>query len=105
MDSSAEVATVGAGRDEESAEWLRILTATGRERDEGLARLHERLVLIARHEVNRRRDRTGIAGGDLDDIAHQAAADAMVAILAKLHTFRGESRFTTWLYRFVILEV
>jgi RNA polymerase sigma-70 factor (ECF subfamily) len=29
----------------------------------------------------------------------------MVAILAKLPTFRGESRFTTWAYRFVILEV
>jgi RNA polymerase sigma-70 factor (ECF subfamily) len=29
----------------------------------------------------------------------------MVAILAKLSTFRGESRFTTWAYRFVILEV
>ena len=29
----------------------------------------------------------------------------MVAILAKLASFRGESRFMTWAYRFVILEV
>jgi RNA polymerase sigma-70 factor (ECF subfamily) len=29
----------------------------------------------------------------------------MIAILAKLGDFRGESRFTTWAYRFVILEV
>src|SRR5689334_6089767 len=29
----------------------------------------------------------------------------MLAILAKLGDFRGESRFITWVYRFVILEV
>jgi RNA polymerase sigma-70 factor (ECF subfamily) len=29
----------------------------------------------------------------------------MLAITAKLGQFRGESRFTTWAYRFVILEV
>ena len=38
-------------------------------------------------------------------MAHQAAADAMVAITAKLGQFRGESRFTTWAYKFVIFEV
>lgn len=34
----------------------------------------------------------------------QATDDAMVAILAKLDSFRGESRFTTWAYKFVLLE-
>lgn len=29
----------------------------------------------------------------------------MVAILAKLATFRGQSRLITWAYRFVVLEV
>ena len=29
----------------------------------------------------------------------------MLAIIAKLVTFRGESRFTTWAYTFVIFEV
>jgi RNA polymerase sigma-70 factor, ECF subfamily len=46
-----------------------------------------------------------VTGPELDDIAYQAAADGMVAILAKLAEFRGESRFTTWAHRFVILEV
>ena len=48
---------------------------------------------------------TPVTGPELDDVAHQAADDAMLAILAKLGDFRGESRFTTWAYRFVILEV
>jgi RNA polymerase sigma-70 factor (ECF subfamily) len=67
--------------------------------------LHARLVRIARAEVRRRSAGTAVTGPELDDIAHQAAADAMIAILAKLGDFRGESRFTTWAYRFVILEV
>ena len=41
---------------------------------------------------------------ELDDLATQAADDALVAILAKLDTFRGASRFTTWAYKFVLLE-
>src|SRR5262249_474173 len=31
--------------------------------------------------------------------------DATTAILAKLGGFRGESRFTTWAYKFAVLEV
>ena len=33
-----------------------------------------------------------------------AAADALIAILRKLHTYRGDSRFTTWAYKFALLE-
>jgi RNA polymerase sigma-70 factor, ECF subfamily len=46
-----------------------------------------------------------VSGPELDDLAHQAAADALLAIIAKLGQFRGESRFTTWAYKFVIFEV
>jgi RNA polymerase sigma-70 factor (ECF subfamily) len=34
----------------------------------------------------------------------QAADDALMAIMSKLHTFRGDSRFTTWAYKFALLE-
>jgi RNA polymerase sigma-70 factor, ECF subfamily len=88
-----------------SAEWISALSGDGNEREAGLARLHDLLVRVAIRELRRRETPDGISGPELDDLAHQAAADAMLAILAKLHTFRGESRFTTWAYRFVILEV
>jgi RNA polymerase sigma-70 factor (ECF subfamily) len=55
--------------------------------------------------VSRRSGSTPETGPELTDVAHQAADDAMLAILAKLAGFRGESRFMTWAYRFVILEV
>lgn len=92
-----------AGPDDESAEWLRVLDRGAADHDVGLARLHERLLRSARAELHRRS--TSVTGPELDDLAHQATGDAMLAILAKLGTFRGESRFTTWAYRFVVLEV
>lgn len=91
--------------DAESARWLRVLRADGREYDEALARLHGDLLRIARNEANRRAVRYRIAGPELDDLAHQAAADALLAISRKLGQFRGESRFTTWAYAFVVFEV
>ena len=91
--------------DEESSAWLRRLGAAGAERAVAERELHARLVRIALAEVRRRSAATPVTGRELDDVGQQAADDAMVAILAKLDDFRGESRFTTWAYRFVILEV
>jgi RNA polymerase sigma-70 factor, ECF subfamily len=91
--------------DLESAEWLRVLACTGPRREAALARLHEMLVRIARGEVRRRGPRLRITGPELDDLAHQAAADALLAITSKIGQFRGESRFTTWAYKFVIFDV
>lgn len=92
--------------DAESASWLRRLVSTAPADQRAAEReLHARLLRIALAEVRRRSASTPVTGPELDDVAHQAAADAMLAILAKLAEFRGESRFTTWAYRFVILEV
>jgi RNA polymerase sigma-70 factor (ECF subfamily) len=94
-----------AGLDDASAEWLSALTGTGATREAGLARLHGMLVRVAIRELHRREPGAWISGRELDDLAHQAADDAMLAVLGKLDSFRGESRFTTWAYRFVVLEV
>jgi RNA polymerase sigma-70 factor (ECF subfamily) len=77
----------------------------GPARDEALTRLHEMLLRIARAELHRRSGRHRITGPELDDLAYQAADDALLAITAKLSGFRGASRFTTWAYKFVVLEV
>jgi RNA polymerase sigma-70 factor (ECF subfamily) len=95
----------GGAPDAESAEWVRSLRRSGAEGDAALQRLHGLLLRVARAELRRRNSRRLIAGPELDDLAHQVSADAMVAITAKLDQFRNESRFTTWAYRFVILEV
>jgi RNA polymerase sigma-70 factor, ECF subfamily len=92
-------------RDAETVAWVRSLRAHGQERDNAVRELHELLLGVARRELRRRSLAVEIAGPELDDLAHQAAADALLAITGKLDQFRGESRFTTWAYGFVILEV
>jgi RNA polymerase sigma-70 factor, ECF subfamily len=91
--------------DAESQEWLRDLRAEGAIRDEAAARLHELLLRAARFEVARRRPTLPhLRGNELDDIAHEAADDALMSVLARLDDFRGASRFTTWAYKFALLE-
>ncbi|MGH2955448.1 MAG: RNA polymerase sigma factor [Solirubrobacterales bacterium] len=91
--------------DEESRSWLAALRADGHEREEATARLYELLLKASRFEVNRRRvAMPHLRGDDFDDLAHQAASDALMAVLGKLDDFRGDSRFTTWAYKFALLE-
>ena len=91
--------------DADSAAWVETLAPDAPDRDVALARLHAMLLRAARGELSRRASPSRIAGKELDDLAHQVAADALMSITRRLATFRGESRFTTWAYKFVILEV
>jgi RNA polymerase sigma-70 factor (ECF subfamily) len=89
---------------DESQAWLRDLRDPAT-REVAATRLHAMLLRAARFEVARRSRSLGhVQPSDIDDLATQAADDALVAILAKLDTFRGRSRFTTWAYKFVLLE-
>jgi RNA polymerase sigma-70 factor, ECF subfamily len=89
----------------DSRAWLDALRSTGSVREDAVARLHELLLRAARFEVARRRAALArVRGEELDDIALQAADDALVAVLAKLDDYRGASRFTTWAYKFALLE-
>jgi RNA polymerase sigma-70 factor, ECF subfamily len=91
--------------DPDTSAWLDELAATGYRRDSALERLHAVLVRAGRREAARRAAASPVSGVELADIAQQAADDALVAIVNKLDDFRGESRFTTWAYKFVVLEV
>jgi RNA polymerase sigma-70 factor (ECF subfamily) len=91
--------------DEESRDWLRALHGTGAEHVDAVARLHALLLRAARFEVARRRPTLPhLRGNELDEIALEAADDALMSVLARLDDFRGASRFTTWVYKFALLE-
>lgn len=93
------------GPDAESRAWVLGLRGEGPRREEFSRRLHALLLRAARFEINRREgSHPHLRGDDLDDLAHQAANDALFAILDKLGTYRGDSRFTTWAYKFALLE-
>jgi RNA polymerase sigma-70 factor (ECF subfamily) len=91
--------------DEQSQAWLAALRGAGARRDQATARLHALLLRAARFELGRRRAALShVRGEELDDLAAQAADDALMAVLAKLDDYRGASRFTTWAYKFALLE-
>ena len=91
--------------DSESREWLTALRAEGATRDEAVRRLHGLLLRAARFEVARRRPTLPhLRGNELDEIALEAADDALMSVLARLEDFRGASRFTTWVYKFALFE-
>lgn len=98
-------APASVGPDADSRAWLEDLAADGARGEAARVRLRELLLKAARFEINRRRAvLPHLRGGDFDDLAQQSANDALLAILGKLDTFRGESRFTTWAYKFALLE-
>ena len=91
--------------DAESRSWLERLRSTGPDRDRAMVDLRDLLLRAARHEVYRRAgSMPHLRGGDQEDLAQQSADDALLAILGQLDDFRGESRFTTWAYKFALLE-
>ena len=92
--------------DPESAQWVEQLRPGHPRRDQTVATLHDVLLRVAFHELARRRGQlSSIRGPEFDDLAHQAADDALMNVLARLDDFRGLSRFTTWAYKFVVFEV
>jgi RNA polymerase sigma-70 factor, ECF subfamily len=95
-----------AARDCDSDLWVDRLRDGHPRRDQTVAKLHDLLLRVAFHELSRRRGQLqSISGPEFDDLAQQAADDALTNILARLDQFRGLSRFTTWAYKFVVFEV
>ena len=99
------VAQAAADREAEARAWLGALRSQGVEREAAAAKLHALLLRAARFELARRRGvLAGVGREAIEDLATQSADDALSAILGKLDQYRFESRFTTWAYKFAILE-
>jgi RNA polymerase sigma-70 factor (ECF subfamily) len=95
----------GGRLDADSQAWIDRLAPQSRDREAAIAALHTLLLKAARFEVNRRRRAfPHLRGDDYDDLAHQSADDALVGVLSRLADFRGDSRFTTWAYKFALYE-
>jgi RNA polymerase sigma-70 factor, ECF subfamily len=104
-DRSSDAATQ-AQVDPDSRRWVEQLRAGNPRYQLAVERLHEVLDRVASYELSRRRCQLRlISGPEFDDLAQQAADDALVNILGRLDEFRGLSRFTTWAYKFVMFEV
>ena len=92
--------------DEASRQWVEQLRIGHPRHDQTVGSLHDTLRRAAFSELSRRRHQLrSVSGPEFEDLAQQAAGDALLTILSKLDDFRGLSRFTTWAYKFVVFEV
>jgi RNA polymerase sigma-70 factor (ECF subfamily) len=86
-------------------DWVTALSTPGPQREEALRRLHALLLRGARFQVSRMSGmRAAVGAAQVEDVVNLAADEAMVAVLSKLSTFEGRSRFTTWAYKFAVLQ-
>ena len=101
--AEAPTAVAPATREQDQVEWLTPLAGTGSAHTEAVGRLHALLLRATHYEVRRRASSMGLSGSsELEDLALQAADDALIAILARLERFERRSAFTTWAYKFAI---
>lgn len=86
-------------------EWIVALTATGAIQAQAMAELHALMIRAAAHQVWRMGEQlAGLDRQSIDVLINQSADEAMTSVLRKLDTFAGRSRFTTWAYKFAILQ-
>jgi RNA polymerase sigma-70 factor, ECF subfamily len=97
-----EAVTVASPR--EDYDWIGGLTATGETLNDAIRRLHELMLRAARFKLSRMGEASRLGQARADEIVQSSADDAVVAILARLSSFEGRSRFTTWAYKFAILH-
>ena len=84
-------------------EWLHDLTAGGSIQESAIADLRNLLLRAALYFFSRNLNDFG--GLDRDEILQRAedcAQDALIALMNHLADFRGDSKFTTWAYKFAI---
>lgn len=98
------VITADLKLDHASQVWLDHLDPTSPAYTGALEDLYDLLLKAARFEIGRRQASSPELSYGAEDLARQAAAGARRAVVDKLGEFRGQSRFTTWAYKFALLE-
>jgi RNA polymerase sigma-70 factor, ECF subfamily len=84
-------------------EWLHDLTASGPRQEAAIADLRDLLLRAALYFFSRNPgDFQGVGGEEITQRAEDTAQDALIAVLEQLPTFRGDSQFSTWAYKFAI---
>lgn len=84
-------------------EWLHELGASGAIQAAAIEELRPYLLRAALYSLHQNaRGLAQLTSDAIEQIAEDCAQDAVLAILKQLPEFRGDSRFTTWAYRFAV---
>lgn len=104
IDASPPEETLIVAIPSEDYDWVGGLNATGAVRTDAIRRLHELMLRAARFKLGRMGEASRLGQARADEIVQSSADEAVVAILTRLSSFEGRSRFTTWAYKFAILH-
>ena len=84
-------------------EWLYDLKASGTAQEAAIADLRNILLRAVLFLFSRNLgDFGGLARNEILQIAEDCAQEALIAVMNHLSDFRGDSKFTTWVYKFAI---
>lgn len=84
-------------------EWLHDLTASGEKQDAAITDLRNLLLRATLYFFNHNLgDFANLTRDKILQIAEDCAQDALIAVMGHLTDFRGDSKFTTWVYKFAI---
>jgi RNA polymerase sigma-70 factor (ECF subfamily) len=91
------------GKARSTEDWLKELNSSGDLQIEAITDLREILLRGSLFALNRNlNDVSNFVQNDIQQLAEDCAQNALMAVLEHLHEFRGESKFTTWAYKFSI---
>lgn len=84
-------------------DWLHDLQAGGEVQENAIAELRNILLRAVLYFFNRNlNDLGGLARDEILQLAEDCAQGALISIMNHLSDFRGDSKFTTWVYKFAI---
>jgi RNA polymerase sigma-70 factor, ECF subfamily len=90
-------------RTRSNQEWLHDLNASGAVQEAAIADLRDLLLRAALYFFSRNLgDFRGLSRDEITQRAEDCAQDALLAIMNHLSDFRGDSKFSTWAYKFAI---
>ena len=97
------LASTGEVSPQPADDWVTRLRE-GHDRDQAIRELHELMLRASRHQIARMPESGELGWARREEIVHAAADEATSAVLNRLARFEGRSRFTTWAYKFAILQ-
>ena len=84
-------------------QWLEELRASGAAQEAAIADLRDLLLRTVLFFFHRNLgDFERLARNEILQLAEDCAQDALIAVIDHLSDFRGDSKFTTWAYKFAI---
>jgi hypothetical protein len=102
--TAQQLARVSA-RDDDGREWALACRSEGALREAAVGQLRALLIAVAWFEADRRRPQLyHQRPREEAALVRDAAEEALVAVLARLAEYRGQSRFVTWAAKFAIHE-